>query len=436
MTRDPASMPDAAPDRGNKRSKRRRYTAVFVTLVVLATTLGTVIHFLPDLQNAVFSDDELAPDFTIETQDGPWTLSEHRGEVVVLDLMAVDCASCRITEKAMVRLDQQRPNATIVSIDIWTTLEDFEYLQGHMQDLNATWPYGMDTDDVLFKYGAYEISKVVVIDPEGRITWSAVGGITYKPLVQAVDEAGAGGAASKRNLQLSLFAFAAVAGVASFFAPCCFPLLPGYMAYTLSLGSPETRPRVRDAVIPGLAAASGVLLVYAVFGLIVAALGESASPWLPLLQPLVGLLAILLGIALLAGLSMERLIAPLQHGIDRIRRRITGSETEGTLSGYFGYGLGYGAAAAGCTAPIFLQLTLISLAVGPGTGLRIFAVYAGVAALLMVLVTLLAVVARTWIQRRAGRIVQVVTRASGVVMIAAGIYLVWFYTRGFGVPWQ
>lgn len=419
-------------------------------LTVLTLTLGIIGGFLAGGGVALpspttwFQDADAAPDFTLERVDGgTFSLKEHRGEVVVIDLMAVDCASCRITEKGLLQLRAERPDAVLVSVDIWTELEDAAYLQGHMERLGVDWAYGMDTDRLLFKYDAYEISKVVVIDPDGYISWSRVGGVDAAPMIAAVDAAAEGSGGRQGTLGLGLVGFAVFAGVASFFAPCAFPLLPGYMAYSLALGRKRdgfTDPapgRVRDALIPGAAAATGILLVYGTFGLVVAAFGEAVSPWLPYLQPFIGVLAVVLGVALLAGASMERIIAPLQHGIDRLRRRITGSDSEGTWVGYFSYGLGYGAAAAGCVAPVFLQLTLTAVALGPATGLKIFAIYGGVAALLMVLATIVAVKARTWVQHQAGTVVGVVNRVSGVVLVAAGIYLIWYFNRGFGLfgPW-
>lgn len=415
---------------------------------VLVLTLGFLGAFLvgsgialPDASVFLGRDARPAPDFEIDLANGgTFRLSDARGEVVVLDLMAVDCASCRITEKAMLELHRERPEALIVSVDIWTDLEDEAYLHQHMQRLGADWPYGMDTDEVLFKYDAYEISKVVVIDPDGYVTWSKVGGIAAGPVIAAVDEAASGLGARQSTLGLGLVGFAVFAGVASFFAPCAFPLLPGYMAYALALGrrregdGPLPTARVRDAIVPGAAAAGGILIVYGVFGLIVAAFGEAASPWLPYLQPFVGLVAIALGASLLLGASMERIIAPLQHGVERLRRRLMGGEREGTWVGYFSYGLGYGAAAAGCVAPVFLQLTLTAVAVGALTGLKVFAVYAGVAALLMVVATIVAVKARGFVQRKAGTVVRVMNRVSGVFLVLAGIYLLWFFNRGFGLP--
>lgn len=386
---------------------------------------------------------QTAPDFTLETiRHGNFTLSEQRGSVVVLDLMAVDCPTCRVTEKSMLRLSEQHPDVVILSVDIWTHLEDEAYLDAHMQRLGADWAYGMDTADLLFRYNAFEISKVVVIDPQGRIAWSAVGALGYDRIERAVLDAQQGGTAPAllAKVPLGLTGFALAAGVASFFAPCAFPLLPGYMAYALSLkrrsadGEAAEPPRLRHALAPGLAAALGILLIYGLFGLTVAALGGTARPWLPFLQPSIGVLAIVLGVALLLGATMAGIVAPLQRAVDRLVRLVTKRSAPGSLTGYFSYGLGYGAAAAGCTAPVLLQLSLTAFVLGFATGLRVFLVYAGTAALLMIAATLVAVKARDRLQRHSVAIAQIANRLSGVILVLAGIYLLWFFHRAFGLP--
>ncbi len=423
--------------------------------IIAVGGLGLSLHVLSGS-----ADDDEAPDFTLETvRHGNFTLSEHQGKIVVIDLMAVDCATCRVTEQSLLQLNETRPDVQIISVDIWTHLEDEEYLDDHMQQLGADWPYAMDNDELFFKYNAIEISKVAVVDADGRLSGSAVGAIGFdrlEGLVQdAEDDTAASGFSSGLipNLSVGIFGFALLAGVASFFAPCAFPLLPGYMAYTLSLSSKKTSvvtgegirppgevapepdaPPFHQALVPGIAAASGILIIYGLFGVAVAFAGAAARPWLPLLQPGVGVLAIILGIALLLGATMQGVIAPLQRAMDRLMMLITRRNRPGSLTGYFSYGLGYGAAAAGCTAPVFLQLALTAFVLGWITGLQIFAVYAGTAAVLMILATLVAVKARGFLQKRSGQIVQVANKLSGVVLLGAGVYLIWFYHRAFGLP--
>ena len=77
----------------------------------------------------------------------------------------------------------------------------------------------------------------------------------------------------------NLFALSAAAGVAAFFSPCVFPLLPGYVTYDLGLQEGKGSRLARSLVLGG-AAALGVVAVNLAIGAIIAALGQ-ATPFQP-----------------------------------------------------------------------------------------------------------------------------------------------------------
>jgi thiol:disulfide interchange protein len=83
---------------------------------LLAFLLGGVLVAGAVLGLHVFGSakaEQDAPDFTIRTlHHGNFTLSEQRGEIVVLDLMAVDCPTCRVTERSMLRLAEDTPTSS------------------------------------------------------------------------------------------------------------------------------------------------------------------------------------------------------------------------------------------------------------------------------------------------------------------------------------
>lgn len=63
----------------------------------------------------------------------------------------------------------------------------------------------------------------------------------------------------------NLFVLAAGAGVAAFFSPCVFPLLPGYVTYDLGLQASRGNRLVRSLAL-GVAAALGVIAVNVAIG--------------------------------------------------------------------------------------------------------------------------------------------------------------------------
>jgi len=212
-------------------------------------------------------------------------------------------------------------------------------------------------------------------------------------------------------------AFAFAAGVATFFAPCAFPLLPGYVAYYLGRDEPIGGPlsRLRRAALVGGLTSLGFLLVYGVLAGVVAAFGAGALRDIALLEPAVGSLLVGLGVAAAAG------YAPTGHVPFPERRR--------SAAGFLGFGVVYGAAAAGCTAPVFVAVALVALSGTPLTALVTFGAYAAGMAAIMLLVTALSALGRDRALRMLSRSTGRVSRVAGALLALAGvaqIYL-WYF---------
>ena len=219
--------------------------------------------------------------------------------------------------------------------------------------------------------------------------------------------------------------FAFAAGVATFFAPCAFPLLPGYVAFYLGRddGSRGTLGRLRRAAAVGGLVSLGFLLVYGVLAAVVVALGAGALRDVALLEPAVGALLVGLGAATAAGYTVGGHV-PLPE-----RRR--------SASGFFAFGVVYAAAAAGCTAPVFVGVALVALSGSPaGAVLTLGAYVAGIAGT-MLLVTALSALGRERALRLLSRSTGRLSRAAGVLLALAGvaqIYLWYFDFDPLGGP--
>lgn len=213
--------------------------------------------------------------------------------------------------------------------------------------------------------------------------------------------------------------FAFAAGVATFFAPCAFPLLPGYVAFYLGGDEPRggSIDRLARAGLVGGMTSLGFFLVYAALAAIVAALGGSALADIAMLEPAVGGLLVVLGVATAAGYT------PARHVPLPARRR--------SLGGYLAFGVVYAVAAAGCTAPVFIGLALLGLSAGPAGAVATLGAYAAGMAVVMLAVTGLSALGRDAVLRRLTRSTGRVTRVAGVLLALAGIAQIYLYAVGF-----
>jgi len=225
------------------------------------------------------------------------------------------------------------------------------------------------------------------------------------------------------------------AGVATFFAPCAYPLLPGYVAYFLggeddaAQATTERRLRSRTltrlrraAVVAGVTSA-GFFLVYAVLAGVIAAAGASALPLqqISVLELVVGAALVVLGTAMALGrVTMGQLHVALPE-----RRRSVG--------GYFAFGVVYAAAAAGCAAPVFVGVATFAVsAASPALAVAMFGAYALGMVSLMFLVTALAALGRETLLRGLSRRSELLTRLAGVVIAAAGVVQIHLFLFRFG----
>jgi thiol-disulfide isomerase/thioredoxin len=142
---------------------------------VLLACLGTLLSF------AASADiiGQPAPDFALRSMQGPsMRLSEHLGEVVVINFWATWCGPCR---QEMPLLDQlygkyQRAGLVLLSVNIDETAAPALEMA---QTLKVSYPVLFDTrKEVSRAYGVSAMPVTVLVDRAGLVRYVSEG---YKP---------------------------------------------------------------------------------------------------------------------------------------------------------------------------------------------------------------------------------------------------------------
>ncbi|WP_136689916.1 cytochrome c biogenesis CcdA family protein [Halorhabdus amylolytica] len=205
--------------------------------------------------------------------------------------------------------------------------------------------------------------------------------------------------------------FAFATGVATFFAPCAYPLLPGYVGYYMRTSGATDTPRVSGALVRGVAASVGILVAFVVLAALTVTAGRALTEWLPSLEVVVG--AVLVGLGLLT--LSDRSIG--WHA--RLPERRT------SIPGFVAFGALYAVAATGCLAPVFLGIVSQSLTFPLYGTLAVLGGYAAGMVVLMIGATVaIAVgvdVGRQRLPALSGRITQV----AGIALLLAGLAQIW-----------
>ncbi|MBI4201962.1 MAG: cytochrome c biogenesis protein CcdA [Chloroflexi bacterium] len=223
-------------------------------------------------------------------------------------------------------------------------------------------------------------------------------------------------------------AYAFSAGMVATVNPCGFVMLPAYVAYQLGLGDETVHPvkRIAKGLAMGLVATLGFVVLFGAVGVVIAAGGRVLIRLFPY-----GGLAI--GIGLIA-LGLYLLLSGKHLGL-MVASRIQGPKTLHGAGQFFLFGIAYALASLSCTLPIFLVVVGSALAAGGFMpGFVQFISYALGMGLVLVGVTLAVVFFKTAVNQGVRLLLPYVERIGNVALIAAGAYLVYYWTVGKGSP--
>ncbi len=231
------------------------------------------------------------------------------------------------------------------------------------------------------------------------------------------------------------FGYAFGAGMVTTVSPCGIAMLPAYVS--LFLGAGEESFQTQSPIRRGTRALTmsgvvtlGFVAFFGIIGAILSAGGQFVVTYIPWVAVLIGVALILLGIYLLAGGHLyTNLLA-------RLAGRL-GKNGEVGIRGFLIFGIAYGIAALSCTLPVFLVVVGSALTMkGFTSGLLQFVSYALGMGFVIAIVTIGTALFKEAVSRWLHRLVPVVARLSGLLLIFAGGYILYFwFTEGDIINW-
>ena len=166
--------------RSHHNASRRFFSALsLITLLCIAPAAAQLP--LPELSHELtrLSTPIQAPDFQLEDMDGEkYSLESYRGKVVILNFWATWCPPCRREIPSMEALHQAfRDEAfAILAINEWETEDHVFAFMGQLP-VEPSFPILLDLDsEVATSFGVKGLPTTLLLDPQGRIVYRAVGG--------------------------------------------------------------------------------------------------------------------------------------------------------------------------------------------------------------------------------------------------------------------
>ncbi|MBI4338961.1 MAG: cytochrome c biogenesis protein CcdA [Chloroflexi bacterium] len=221
-------------------------------------------------------------------------------------------------------------------------------------------------------------------------------------------------------------AYAFGAGMVATVNPCGFVMLPAYVAYHLGLADDTVHPfwRAARGMAMGLMATLGFVVLFGAVGAVIAAGGRVLIRFFPYAGLAIGISLVVLGLYLLfTGRHLGLLVASRVQGPQKLKG----------AGQFFLFGLAYGLCSLGCTLPVFLVVVFSALAAGKFlSGFVQFISYGLGMGLVLVVMTLGVVFFKEALSQGLRAFMPYVEKVGNLALVAAGTYLVYYWTLGKG----
>lgn len=164
------------------------FTKRFLLLLLLIIVLG-VVGIGWQLYQADDAPRLAAADFTLPLigQEGTLTLSEQRGQVVVLNFWASWCAPCREEAPVFRQMAAEYAASDVIFIGVATD-DELSAAQDFLAEFEITYPNVFDADQaVAHRYNIYALPVTLIIDRDGNIRKLLFSAQTEATLREAID---------------------------------------------------------------------------------------------------------------------------------------------------------------------------------------------------------------------------------------------------------
>ena len=466
--------------------EKATWQAFVIALIMFGTISFAALSMFDSMDELFQSDAEPAPipnivfeslnrsgiEAGLVNETGWFNLNEHRGSIIILDMLAHDCSNCHAVQAHIEdKMDEWHEMANSSG----KTLKIFGYGSYYYESLDylnessgaytvplyptgigsaeaAILEDGTTTDPVrLFTTGGTgQIPVVMILDEEGYIIetqatgtpadkWRGFEGVLETALTEDMEETFGSriGWEEPETSFTAVFVLGLILSILVYFSPCAFPVLPGFISYYLSLGAREDeliaqeklKTRMPSSFNIGVLSGLGMWTFFGIIGIVALLMGEAfaKSGVIHYIAIFIAILLIVLGSMMLLGIT-SHVMGFVQKWVDKYST----TEADDTFTprrNMYLYGIGYAAASIDCTAAAVLPFVVFLSTLGTS------AIAFGIAGLmvgllvLMVAVTMLVGMGRqvmiNFLRRATGHIKMI----GSWMMIMAGVGLTIYLTN-------
>ena len=226
-----------------------------------------------------------------------------------------------------------------------------------------------------------------------------------------------------------LILVAIIAGIAMFFNPCSFTLLPTFLTFFASKNELKEEKKLSKFLLYGLFASLGIVTFSIILGSLIGVLGigfgksfalvgNNPNLCVRIFRGVIGSLIIIFGIMQFRGVSFNT------GPINKLSQGIMSPTNKGPLMGMYLYGFGYNALGIGCGGPIMAGLFVFALSVGGfSSALFAFIIFALTMVVLMLLISVLVGLSKDTLINKMKNSSLKIKRFTGIILLLVGLFL-------------
>lgn len=168
----------------------RKPTVVLWTaaLLLLAGVLFAVNRAPAAPQKTGAAEGDVLPDFSVTCTNGDvFTLSQHRGQTVIVNLWATWCGPCVQELAAFDRLQREHGDRVFVlALHAPPATED---VKAYVGKLGYSIAFAQGTTEMIAALGGADVlPQTIVIGPDGDVTLRQTGAMAYEALARAINQ--------------------------------------------------------------------------------------------------------------------------------------------------------------------------------------------------------------------------------------------------------
>lgn len=189
---------DATTNDEDTESPRPESNLTAIAIVVLAGAIALFAWAWSNDQGESTSVGQIrvgeqAPDFVLPDLNGnEIALSDHRGEVVLINFWATWCPPCRVEMPDLEAVYRQHNDSgfEILGVD---QREPADLVEEYVEENGFSWVFLLDEDfDVSREYSATSIPRSILVDRDGNVAHIWTGTLTRSQLERQIGELGIG----------------------------------------------------------------------------------------------------------------------------------------------------------------------------------------------------------------------------------------------------